>query len=183
MRSLGKARCRFWSTASAVWRTAWSIAEYLEDTYPQRPSLFGSAEGRALARFLNQWVNTVLHPAIARVILPDVLAILHEEDRAYFRSTREAALGISIESLRAARDESFAALHRVLKPLRDTLSAQPFLAGKGPLFPDHIAFGAFQWGRVVSQVELFSQDDPVAPWCARMLDAYDGLARSAPRAA
>lgn len=59
-------------------------------------------------------MSNALHPAIARVILPDVLAILHEKDRAYFRSTREAAFGTSIEGLRADRDASVAALHRTL---------------------------------------------------------------------
>ena len=31
------------------------IAEYLEDTYSDRPSLFGSAAGRAHVRFVNAW--------------------------------------------------------------------------------------------------------------------------------
>src|SRR3979490_3204101 len=34
---------------------SWTIANYLEDTYPDRPSLFGGAGGRALARMLNWW--------------------------------------------------------------------------------------------------------------------------------
>jgi len=33
---------------------SWAIANYLEDRYPDRPSLFGGDAGRALARFYNQ---------------------------------------------------------------------------------------------------------------------------------
>ena len=44
---------------------SWTIANYLEDTYPDRPSLFGGNGGRATARFVNAWTDNVLNPAIA----------------------------------------------------------------------------------------------------------------------
>lgn len=161
---------------------SWAIAEYLEATYPDRPALFGSAEAHALARFVNQWISEILHPAIARVILPDLLTILHEKDRDYFRATREAAFGTTFGSLVAAREEGLATLRHVIKPLRSTLSAQPFLAGVAPNYADHIAFGAFQWARIASPVALLVAADPIGAWCERMLDAYGGLARMARRA-
>ena len=34
---------------------SWVIANYLEDTYPDRPSLFGGEGGRAMGRMLNWW--------------------------------------------------------------------------------------------------------------------------------
>src|ERR1700728_4590175 len=34
---------------------SWAIANYLEDTYPDRPSLFGGEGGRAMGRMLNWW--------------------------------------------------------------------------------------------------------------------------------
>ena len=160
---------------------SWDIAEYLEDHYPERPSLFGSAQGRALARFVNQWVSQILHPAIARVIVPDILAILHEKDRAYFQTTREAAFGTSFVALAQEREAATAALRAIVKPLRSTLAAQPFLAGVAPNYADHIAFGAFQWARICSPTALLAEDDPINGWIERMLDAYGGLARTARR--
>lgn len=41
---------------------SWAIAEYLEDTYPDRPTLFRGEGGRAHARFVNEWAETVLLP-------------------------------------------------------------------------------------------------------------------------
>ncbi len=160
---------------------SWDIAEYLEDHYPQRPSLFGCAQGRAAARFINQWASDVLHPAVARVIVPDIPAALHEMDRAYFRSTREAAFGRSFEAIAAEREPSLAAVRHVLAPLRALLAKQPFLAGSSPAYADHCVFGAFQWARIVSAVTLTAPDDPVSAWVERMLDAYGGLARAAVR--
>jgi glutathione S-transferase len=34
---------------------SWAIANYLEDTYPDWPSLFGGEGGRAMGRMLNWW--------------------------------------------------------------------------------------------------------------------------------
>ena len=39
---------------------SWVIANYLEDTYPDRPSLFGGEGGRAMGRMLNWWGDGAL---------------------------------------------------------------------------------------------------------------------------
>ena len=91
---------------------SWKIAEYLEAAHPDRPSLFGSAQGKALTRFFNQWANEILQPALVRVVLPDIFAVLHEKDRAYFRASREAALGASIEAFAGRREEALEYLAR-----------------------------------------------------------------------
>ena len=45
---------------------AFGIALYLEQRFPDRPSLFGGAAAVPLARFINSWTDTALTPAIAR---------------------------------------------------------------------------------------------------------------------
>ena len=162
---------------------SWAIADYLESAYPDRPSLFGGDVGRSLARFVNQWTSEVLHPAIARVIVPDLANILHPKDRDYFRTTREAAFGASFESLVAARTANMQVLQRMLRPLSSTLTQQMFLAGASPLYADHIVFSAFQWARVSSPLDLVDENPPIHAWRERMLDAYGGLARATPAAA
>ena len=157
---------------------SWDIAEYLEDHVPQAPSLFGGAVGRATARFVNQWASEVLHPAVARCIIGDIPAVLHPKDRDYFRTTREAAFGRSLESIAAEREPALAALRQTLAPLRGVLARQHFVAGAEPAYADHAVFGAFQWARVLG-TKLAAADDAVAAWVERMLDAYGGLARNA----
>ena len=157
---------------------SWAIAEYLEDHYTDRPSLFGPGAGRALARFLNQWAAETLQPAVARVVVPDIPAILHDKDQEYFRSSREAAFGQSFAALAAQRAQALDNVRRLLAPLRSTLAAQPYLAGARPNYADHAVFGAFQWARTVSPVALLDPADSIAPWVERMLDAYGGLARA-----
>ncbi len=158
---------------------SWQIAEYLEEHYPYRPSLFGCEQGRAAARFVNQWASDVLHPAVARVVVPDIPAALHAKDQEYFRSTREAAFGCTFDALAAERAQSLASLRATLAPLRNLLRTQRYVAGPFPAYADHAVFGAFQWARVIGSVALVADDDPIAAWVERMLDAYGGLARGA----
>ena len=69
---------------------SWAIAEYLEEQVPT-PTLFGGAGGRAHALFINSWADGVLVGGIARLIVRDILDVIHPKDRDYFRSSREVS--------------------------------------------------------------------------------------------
>jgi glutathione S-transferase len=160
---------------------SWAIACWLEDGYPDRPSLFGGEGGRAAARFLNNWADGALHPQVARMVVADIEPILAPADRAYFRESREQRFGMPLERVSADRAERVQGFRRdLLHPLRVTLGQQPWLGGAAPGYADHIVFGAFQWARVCSAFELLEEGDPVAAWRDRVLDLYGGLARATP---
>ena len=156
---------------------------YLEAHFPDRPSLFGGPAGLALARFVNSWADTVLHPGIARLIVADVCAIVAERDRDYFRKTREERFGKPLEAVQASRADDVVVFRQSLQPLRATLEAQPYLGGDNANYADYIVFGGFQWPRVASAFPLLAGDDPIFRWRERLLDAFGGLARSMPAAA
>jgi len=158
---------------------SWAIACYLEDAYPDRPSLFGGAAARAPTRFLNNWADTVLNPGIIRFVLGDIFRVIDAKDRDYFRTTREQRFGTTIEAFCAAPEKDLPAFRHSLAPLRTTLAAQPYLAGERPAYADYIVLGSFQWPRCISTFALVEPDDPIAAWRERMLDAFDGLARKA----
>ena len=159
---------------------SWAIADYLEQTFPDRPSLFGGAPGRELARFVNAWSDAVVIAGIARLIVADILAVLDAEDAAYFRSTREARYGMTLEQVQAGRERGVQGFRQALHPLRMVLRGQPFLCGERPMQADAIVFGCFQWARCTSPFRLLAEDDPIEAWRQRMLDQHGGLARSVP---
>ena len=161
-------------------KDSWAIANYLEDTYPGRPSLFGGTVGRALTRFYNTWADGVLHPGIARLIVKDICEHIGPADVEYFRKDREARFGMKLEEVCAGREERVNAFRQSLEPLRQVVAAQSYLGGDAPLYPDYIAFGAFQWSRAISSFVLLEASDPINQWRERMLDLYGGLARKAP---
>lgn len=158
---------------------SWAIAEYLEAAYPDAPSLFGGPAGQGLALFVKFWCEQTLHRVILRIILPDLFLRLHEKDRAYFRGSREARFGTTLEQYALPPKEGVALLSSALTPMRSSLERQPYLAGVEPTFADYIVFGAFQWARSVSPVALLEAGDPVFRWRDRLLDAFGGFARSA----
>ncbi|MFN7307750.1 MAG: glutathione S-transferase family protein, partial [Acetobacteraceae bacterium] len=97
---------------------SWAIAEYLEGTYPDRPSLFGGAGGHALARFINAWGDAVLHAGIARLVVSDIVQHLTPEDAAYFVPDREKRFGLKLSEVTADRGARFTGVRVRLVPLR-----------------------------------------------------------------
>jgi glutathione S-transferase len=159
---------------------SWAIANYLEDSYPDRPSLFGGAGGRAMGRMMNWWGDIAVIGGIFPLIVADIPGRLKPVDAAYFRKTREARFGKPLEEVAAGRDKSIEGFRRSLEPMRLTLKSQVYLGGETPNYADYIVFGAFQWARVVSPFKLLTEDDPIHAWRERLLDAFDGMARRSP---
>ncbi|MCX7322489.1 MAG: glutathione S-transferase family protein [Hyphomicrobiales bacterium] len=156
---------------------SWAIATYLEDTYPDRPSLFGGDGGRAMARMINWWGDTVVIAGMFPMIVADIHGHLAPADQAYFRQSREARFKKTLEEVSSARDRDVVAFRKSLDPVRLTLKTQPYLGGAAPNYADYIVFGPFQWARAISSFQLLEADDLVHAWRDRMLDAFDGMAR------
>lgn len=157
---------------------SFEIALYLDEAYPERPSLFNGEGGKAMARFVESWSQTVLHPAIVRIAVLDIHDMLDEPDRSYFRESRTKALGRSLEETVANREVEVAAFPALLTPIRRMLGYQPFIGGMSPLFADYIVFGALQWARITTGIDLFAGNDPVRDWFESCLDLYDAKGRS-----
>jgi len=156
---------------------SWKIAEYLEDNYVERSSLFGGLHARAAARLVNSWADIAINGALARLLVLGVLEHLAPGDRAYFRESREKRFGMTLEAFAADTKGNIAALRNALEPLRVTLAAQPFIGGDSPLYPDYIVFGSLQWARSVDKTRLLETSDPIETWRGRLLDSFGGFAR------
>jgi glutathione S-transferase len=159
---------------------SWAIANYLEDTYPDRPSLFGGEGGRAMGRILNWWGDIAVIGGMFPLIVADIVEHLRPVDQVYFRQSREARFGKPLEQVVANRDSNVENFRKGLDPMRLTLKSQPFLGGAAPNYADYIVFGGFQWARAVSAFALLKPDDPVYAWRDKLLDAFDGMARKSP---
>jgi glutathione S-transferase len=162
---------------------SFAIALYLEKTYPDRPTLFGGAGGEAMARFVERWSQLTIHTYLGTAALMDIHDRQDAENQAYFRRSREARFGKRLEDVAADRDAGLAGFRASVEPLRNMLAYQKWIGGEGPLFPDYIVFGAFQWVRVMSPYQILVDDDPVQEWFGRCLDLHGGLGRRVAAAA
>lgn len=151
----------------AVVADSWRIAHYLEETYPDRPSLFGGDAGRALARYFNNWCGLWLTPEIARFILFDMLDHVDEEDRDYLRRTREPRFG-PLAKLNETREARLPAFRKSLDPLRLTVKQNGNLHGATPGMADFMVAAAFHWAEQSSRFALLDADDPLYSWSQRL---------------
>ena len=165
---------------AAVVVDSFAIAEYLERTWPDRPSLFGGEGGHASARLIEAWSFLELHPLIRNIAVRDIWTMLDDKDQAYFRPNREERFGATLEALHEGREAMVPLLLARLEPLRMVLARQAFIGGEGPLFADYIVFGALQWLRVTGTLWPLKPDDVVTGWFERCLDLHGGAGRAVP---
>lgn len=154
---------------------SFDIAVYLEEKYPDAPSLFGGEKGVALANFVKSWTNTTLNPAIAGLIVKDIHDVLAEPDQKYFRETREAMFKRTLEDVQAGRDERIEAFRATLTPLRAMLKEQPFIGGESALYADYIVYGSLKWLTKIASFDAFATDDIVKTWFDRIDATYTGV--------
>jgi glutathione S-transferase len=154
---------------------SWNIAMHLETQLPERPSLFGGDTGRGLTRAMNIWSDSVLSLAIRPLISSDFIYCLAPEDRPYFRRSREAQFGCTLEAYCADRPRRLAEFEATIAPLEQTLSEQPYIAGDEPAYADYVLFSAFQYARLGSPHELLREGTAVRRWRDAIITRFDGL--------
>jgi glutathione S-transferase len=156
---------------------SWAIACYLEQAFPDRPSLFGGEVGETLTQVFNVWVDRELVPALIPYLMLDVLHCVNDADAAHLRGQIEGALKKSLEELAADREKAVSTFRRKLQPIRKTLEEKRFLGGVAPTYADYILFSLLQWSRVISLTQVLEPADVIAAWFERVLDLYDGVGR------
>lgn len=156
---------------------SFEIMRYLDKAYPEAPVL---GEGVSYQRVLlfKYFVERSVNPALFRTIAMDLFAAVHPYDRAYFRETREARFGCTLEEFHQP-EQGKQQLKQVLAPVRDMLRESAFLDGDAPSGSDYLLFGSMMWAHVVSTQQLVEPGDPVAEWFKRMLSVHDGAAANA----
>lgn len=162
---------------------SWAIAEHLEDSYPDRPSLFSGQAGRGMARAINAFVNTTIQPLLFPLIVADVLEQVDAADHDYFDSSRQKRLGRPLAEVQAGRDERVDGFRKAMEPFRIVVQDRAFVGGDAPTYADYVLFGTLQWARCTSRYGVVATDDPIHAWFGRVLDLHGGVGRGEPSAA
>lgn len=155
-------------------RDSFKIAEFLEQTYPEQPFLWRDEAAVGMARLIEATLATHVHPIITRMIVLDIHDVLTPNDRAYFRRSREARLGKTLEDAQtgvAVQREHF---NQALRPFGNALEQQPWFGGREPDFRDHIVFGSLRWLHVI-HADLPLDDPKLVDWFGRLGAHYGGL--------
>lgn len=158
-------------------RDSGAICAFLDKKFSAHPLTRTDGE-RAAAAFYATWLAAALYPPLAAMLVPRIFRLIPEADKAYFRASREARFGKTLEDLAATPGAGEKAAGAVAV-LAGPLSTYKFLGGGAPNLCDYFVFAPFMWQRSVAACALYETPRPVADWQDRMLDLYDGYARSA----
>ena len=153
------------------------IAKYLEEAYPDKPSLFGGKEQMELTSIINNMLDPKILSILARIIVADVYKVLQPDDKNYFRETREKMLNKKIEDIDLESKKYIPILQKELNPFRKILKDNDFFSGNKPMYCDYLLFGFFMWARNTSPKQLLDKNDVLWLWRQRMLNLFDGFAK------
>lgn len=162
---------------------SWAIALHLDAAYPDRPALMPDDTARTAAHFVQCWADLTLHPAIRPLVLADIHAVIHDEDKAYFRESRERSVGMPLETYSADPAAARTGLEAALAPLEQHLAAVGHVSGAAPAYADYIVLGSLQWLNAIRGDPCLDNLPGVQSWFARMGELFDGYVRDAPTAA
>jgi glutathione S-transferase len=157
---------------------SWQIARYLDETYPDRPTIMATAAARAHGRLTAVWAETVVHSAALPLLLGNLFAHLDAKDKPYFRQSREHRFGRTLEQLAVEPMAGIAALTNALMPAELALAEAPFLSGAKPGFADYALAGSLIWVWITAPVAPLEANSAVSRWFETMLDLFDGNART-----
>ena len=151
---------------------SWKIAEYLEDNYADKPRLFANEEAKAKAEAFHQWLSTVLSKHIPGILILDLYNVIADQDKDYFRTTREERIGTTLEAFAATPEKHIKGLQAELSTVRELLADQDYLGGDKPDYRDICLLGTFLWIATSGTPEFLEKDDIVYSWYQRVLNDY-----------
>ncbi len=155
---------------------SWLIAEYLDETYPDRPTLIGSKQVEIATKFIEGWLwGNVLREWMPNIVRDYRDAVL-QVDWDYVTKTRTAP-GTTLEATQAGREDRLPLIPPKLELLRTTLRETPWLGGDAPNYTDYRALAVFLFMSAVATTPVLTDDDPVRDWVDRGFDLYGGLGR------
>lgn len=155
---------------------SFDICTYLEEAYPDTPSIFGGVGGKENAALIDALMISGLYPTITKMIVKDISEQLSPVDHDYFRTSREQRLGATLEDVQRGRDkerERFAAL---LKPYGRRLKSAPFLGGESLIYADIALASSLCWAKGTSNYDTLNGDPLFGAWFDRVLETCNQTA-------
>jgi glutathione S-transferase len=138
---------------NAVVSESATIAEYLDETYPDKPPIFPKGSKALQYTFCDaHWPHWA---SLATTLLPRTCDKLKEGSKPYFRYTKEVAFGKKFEELSPVgpvRDGHWKGVKDGLNAIDGMMAKipdQPYIAGDSPSYVDIILASRLMWAKIV----------------------------------
>ncbi len=155
------------------------IIKHLESEHPQNP-LIGDAQSKQRYDRVLQWLDEQLFPALVPFMFMRVCNLLSKTDAAYFRETREAKVGMSLEAFAKTADP--VKMTKAFEMISRELGEQEWFGGENPDLSDYTIASMLMWQHSVTQETLYDLPDAIGAWLSRvklLFNGYAGKAKSA----
>ncbi|KZS96331.1 hypothetical protein SISNIDRAFT_407139 [Sistotremastrum niveocremeum HHB9708] len=163
---------------------SWKIALYLDKTYPDTPTLLPPGT-KGLQKSYIDWVEDYIFDPLFPVLLRNTTYGLNPPSAEFYRRTREAWLGKTLEEYMPIGPKSEEALDKVKKNLTKLAAfldqnateenEQPmFIMGDQLSYGDLVLAGIFMWFKISSEEHIWNRikDCNDGRW-ARLLQTID----------
>ena len=156
---------------------SWLIAEYLDETYPDRPTLIGDPSVKVLTQLVESWLWQQAIGPWMTCFLKSYRDRSLPQDHDYVTSSRERMFGRRIEDIVVGREDRLPMVPPNLELLRGVLRDHRWLGGESPNYADYRALSIFLFCASVADLPVLTEDDPLRDWIDRGFDLYGGLGR------
>lgn len=107
---------------------SWDIAVYLEEAYPNTPSLFHGNIG--LHKFFYDYSSNHIVPLLFKMCVLHVAENCgNDQVKHWFRKNREERFGAKLEDFAGDNNKIIPALKQALVPIHNVLTDYPFMTG------------------------------------------------------
>ncbi|WP_126174227.1 beta-etherase [Altericroceibacterium xinjiangense] len=159
---------------------SWLIAEYLDEKYPDRPTLIGDPSVKVCGQMIESWLwQTAVGPWMT-CYLKAYRDRSVPEDHEYVTTSRERMFGgRKIEDIIIGREDRLPEISANLELMRTTLRENKWFGGDSPNYVDYRLLACFLWLASVADIPALVEDDPLRDWLDRGFDLHGGLGRHA----
>lgn len=156
---------------------SWLIAEYLDETYPDRPTLIGDPSVKVLTQAMESWLWTTAISPWMTCFLKQYRDRCLPQDHEYVTESRERMFGRKIEDIIVGREDRLPKVPPTLQLMRNTLAQNKWFGGDTPNYADYRLLAVFLFTAAVADTPVLTDDDPLRDWIERGFDLYGGLGR------
>ena len=132
-----------------------AIARYLDETYPDKPTLFPHGTVGLQHAFVEEFFRKVVFPAFS-IVAEGCYGVMSERTAVYFRETRERMFGSKLEEIAAKGEAREASLEKLrgafevfVGRLDESGKKTTYLLGDTPCYADFVVGANLQWLRAL----------------------------------
>lgn len=159
---------------SLIINDSFQIAKYINTTYAAREKLFPLEAVKAQAIFMQKIMDHI-HILTSKAVLYDIFDELADEDKEYFRASREKRIGKKLEEIKSIKEDATADMLVSYSNLEQYVAQNDFFGGDKPNYADIIVLSHLQLPIQLGGIKVFDKLPELGKWTARCSQNFSSV--------